>query len=465
MFVQPLLTTAAAAKMAMDTGFKATFSGAMYASPLYLEHGPGGNGVFFAVTVNNDVIALDETTGATIWTANIGPSPTAPGVPCGNVKPVGIISTPVIDAAAKTIYVAGAIGTSAISRHEVHALSVMDGAERPGFPVVVAPTSGSVTFAPSAQNQRSALSLVNGILYVAYGGHSGDCGVYHGWVVAIDTKNPKKTGAWATLGQGEGIWAAGGLASDGDGVFAVTGNSTVAVADHLNSDSEEVLRITGLGVLDRSPKNLYFPNTWHTMDGYDSDFGASNPMYLEVPGGKPDHIVFALSKDGQYYFLDPANLGGMGGQLFTGQIALGPFSIKTVPAAYTSSSGLHVVMSIRGQGGCPVPRFVGPSVLSMVIAPGVPPRLGSVPWCSPIAGAITGPIATTTDGTANAVVWYMSDGKLLARDGDTGQAIFDGGTDGGNDACSGVHDYTSPIAVKGRIIVGGDGHLCSWSVH
>jgi hypothetical protein len=213
-------------------------------------------------------------------------------------------------------------------------------------------------------------------------------------------------------------------------------------------------------VLDRSPKNLYFPKTWATMDALDSDFGASNPLYLEVPGAKPDHVLFALSKDGQFYLLDPANLGGMGGHLLTGQVALGPFSIKTVPAAYTSPSGVHVVMSLRGTGACPAPRPAPPLVLSMVIAPAAPLGIGAI-WCSSITGPIPGPIATTTDGTANALVWYMSDGKLLARDGDTGQAIFDGGTD----TCSGVRDYTSPIAVKGRIIVGGEGRLCSWSPH
>ena len=71
-FVQPALTKAAAATMAFDTGFQATFTGAMFASPLYLENGPGGKGVFFAVTTGNDVFALDETTGAVVWTHNIG---------------------------------------------------------------------------------------------------------------------------------------------------------------------------------------------------------------------------------------------------------------------------------------------------------------------------------------------------------------------------------------------------------
>jgi hypothetical protein len=33
------------------------------------------------------------------------------------------------------------------------------------------------------------------------------------------------------------------------------------------------------------------------------------------------------------------------------------------------------------------------------------------------------------------------------------------------DACTGVHKWTTPIAVKGRVVVAGDNHLCSWSPH
>src|SRR5438552_12829086 len=49
-FVQPKLTQAAAATLTLETSFSATFTGSMWASPLYLQNGPGGKGVFFAVT-------------------------------------------------------------------------------------------------------------------------------------------------------------------------------------------------------------------------------------------------------------------------------------------------------------------------------------------------------------------------------------------------------------------------------
>jgi hypothetical protein len=67
------------------------------------------------------------------------------------------------------------------------------------------------------------------------------------------------------------------------------------------------------------------------------------------------------------------------------------------------------------------------------------------------------PIATSSDGTNDAIVWVMDSGKLLGVDGETGAMIYNGGN------CSGVRQWNAPIAAKGRIIASGDGHLCSWS--
>jgi hypothetical protein len=466
-FLQPTLTKAMAAKLAKDTGFTASFTGVSdtkatnYASPLYLENGPGGKGAFFAVTSSNDVFALDETTGAVLWMKHLGDSPQQSGAGCGSIKPIGILSTPVIDATARTIFVAGAFGTTAIASHQVHALSVEDGTERTGWPVDVTKLkAGSLAFMPQPQNQRSALSLVGGIVYVAYGGHVGDCGNYHGWVVAIDSKDPTKTGAWATVGQGEAIWAAGGMASDGTSVFAVTGNSTVGATMRANSDGEQVVRLHDLAVFDRSDKNLYFPASWASMDSKDAEFGASSPLYLHMPGSTPENYLLAIAKDGHMYLLDSTNLGGMGGHVVDYAVATaGAMTVRTVPAAYTTASGLHVVFSTSDGSKCPGTAPSGGVVMSVLIAQGAPP-VPKVVWCASRSGEETAPIATTSDGLNDAIVWFMSNGKLSGVDGEDGKPVFTG-----SDSCPNVERWTSPIAVKGRIVVGGDKQLCSWSAH
>ncbi|HET6149279.1 MAG TPA: hypothetical protein VFH68_17205 [Polyangia bacterium] len=459
LFLQPALARAAVSRMAFDTGFAANFTGVMYASPLYLENGPAGKGLFFAVTTGNDVFALDETTGAVVWNHNIGPSAQASGAGCGSIHPIGILSTPVIDAEARTIYVAGAIGAAAIDRHEIHALSVDDGTERAGWPVDVGKLSyGPLKFQPQPENQRSSLSLVKGILYVAYGGHVGDCGPYHGWVIAVDTKDPTRTGAWATAGQGEGIWASGGMASDGTGVFAVTGNATGGVpAAH--RDSEEVVHLTGLATLDRSTiKHVFYPAIWAAMDAGDQDFGSSSPVYIEVPGATPPSFVAAVSKNGHLYLLDSKNLGGMNGHVVDYAIPAGAVSVHAPLAAYTTPlGGVHVVFPTNG--GVPCPTAAGAGMVSIGISAGAPPQ-PYLAWCAPI-GSRNGAISTTTDGKADVMVWYIDGGRLVARDGDTGELLYQDAAA----TCPNIQQWTSAIAVKGRIIAGATDKLCSWSLH
>jgi hypothetical protein len=456
-FVQPSLTKVVAATLAADTTFNngATFTGDVYASPLYMQNGPNGKGAFFTVTDSNTVLALDETTGTTIWSKSVGSAPSMTGVSCGFINPIGSISTPVIDGAARVIYVAGAVGTNAITDHQIHALSVDDGTEKTGWPVsALKATSGGFTFTPAPQNQRSALSLVGGTLYVAYGGHDGDCGPYHGWVIGVNTSDPAMMGAWATGGQGEGIWAPGGMASDGNGVFALTSNSTTRTTTHL--DSEEAVRITGLGTLADS----FYSSDWQAMDSADADLGANQPLYIEVPGATPSKMVVAISKNGHLYLLDAAHLGGMGGQKVDFQVAGSAGNegmlIHTVPASYVTSQGMHVVFSTDSSANCPSGSGGGAVVMSVLIPAGAPPK-PSVEWCAAASGT-PGPISTTTDGTNETVVWFVNNGKLNGVDGDTGASVFTS-----TNSCSNVKHWTSPIAVNGRIVVAGSGHLCSWS--
>jgi hypothetical protein len=444
-FVDARLTRANAARMVLDPSFKANFTGDMFASPLYLENGPGGKGVFFAVTTGNDVFALDEVTGAVVWKANVGKAAPANGVGCGGIHPLGIIATPVIDAQTRTIYVSAAVGADTIERDEVHALNVDDGTERAGWPVNVSQTLG---FDPRPHNPRSALSLVNGILYVAYGGHNGDCGDYHGRVVAIDTRAPTKVAGWATAGMGEAIWASGGMASDGDGVIASTGNRTGPNGPH--QDSEEVVRITGMATL----SDVFYPTRWQQMDATDADFASSNPVVLEVPGATPSRLVAAVAKDGHLFFLDAHKFGGLGGELIDHAVANTPMAVWTSPTAYTTAQGSYVALTVNAGALCPGGSPSSDVIVGVRVAPGAPPTAQTA-WCTSAFGR--SPISSTLDGRGEPLVWFMAGLYLRAVDGDTGANVLTS-----QDVCSGTRPWTSPIAVKGRIIVGADNHLCAW---
>jgi outer membrane protein assembly factor BamB len=456
-FVQTFLTRVSAAQMALEPNFHPTFNGDMWASPLFMQNGPGGSGAFFVVTTTNDVYAFDEFTGAQLWTRNVGQPAmlNGPNAPCGSIHPLGIIATPVIDAQARTIFLAAAVGSAtAIERQEVHALSVDDGTERPGWPIDVAARFG---FDPQPANPRSALSLVNGIVYVAYGGHFGDCGLYQGRVIAIDSTDPTNAAMWVTGGLGEAVWAPGGMPSDGNGVIAVTGNRHMGSGAH--QDSEQVTRVTGMAVVNRTDDDIFYPANWQTMDAMDLDLGCNNAILVDVPGAKPSNLVVSISKDGHFYVLDRAHFGGLAGQLVDFKVAAPAMSISTAPTAYKTPLGVRVAFTVTGMSvGCP--SGGGSSmVLSVLLRPGAPTK-PVLAWCAPIAGdgAV---ITTSTTGMNESIVWYMSGDKqatLQGVDGDTGKPVFTG-----TEACGVIQKWTSPIAVNGRIIVGASGRLCSYS--
>jgi hypothetical protein len=209
--------------------------------------------------------------------------------------------------------------------------------------------------------------------------------------------------------------------------------------------------------------NIFYPSSFRTMDTNDADFGASSPVYID----SPSPMVAAISKDGHLYLMNSKNLGGVGGQLADLVISVdGPMAVHTAPAAYATAQGMHIALTTNFMAQCPSGGPTGTVVMSVLIPAGSPP-VPRVLWCAATSAAALGfpasPMATTTDGKSEAVVWFINGTKLMGVDGDTGATVFGGGA--AADACTGVHKWTAPIAVKGRIIVAGDGHLCSWSAH
>ena len=453
-FVRAAMTKARAVTMAVDATFNATYGNAIVsATPVYLENGPGGKGAFFVGTQGNDFYAFDETTGAQLWTTNAG----APGNGGCDGQGKGMMAAPAIDAASGTIFVAAANGPG-LQSFKVHAYSVNDGSERAGWPVDVGQVIGGGVDL-SRQNQRGALLLVNGILYVPLGGQNGDCAGARGRVVAIDIADPTRTGSWSTGDDGSTIWGQGGLASDGTAVFAITGNhfpnDTVPA---VHADSEEVVRLTGLAQLARSDQNIFYPSRWAAMDAGDLDFGSNSPVVFDVPGAMPVKYVAAPAKDGHLYFLDAANLGGMGGEKIDLMVGQEGSSLFTAPAAYQTTKGAYVVVNVSG-AHCPTGSAAGGRVMmGLSIAVNAGAIAPTVAWCA-ANGDATSPAVTTTDGRTDAIVWFITGGALNGVDGDTGAMVYRGG-----DGVCNVQGWTAVIAAKGaRIVAASGSKLCSWS--
>jgi hypothetical protein len=489
-FTEPGLSASTVQMMKPDATFNgnATFpmNGNMQnqgtASVLYLEAGPAqagcpagatgckataraaGAGLFFAfpaLGANPNVVAFDETTGLPVWTAHV----TTGGD--------GIRGTPVIDPASRRLFV-----VTGNNPHLVHALSVDSGVEMTsgGWPVTLSKTTVSyngAAFNSSGQNQHGASLLLNDILYIPFGGQYGDGGTYLGWIVAVDITNPTRLAGWATQSPRSGIWGSGGLASDGTNVFGVTGDTTSQPRS--SSDSEEVVRVTGLAQFTRNEASVFVPTEWQSWDKptADLDFGASTPAYVPLAAGSnPPGLLVAPAKAGRLFVLDAADLSAgnyptPGGSLADLVVASTTAeSVYTAPTIYTSASGLHATINVgEGPANCPAgTKTSSEMVISVLLQPGQIPIAKEV-WCAPNSGGghtNYPPISTTTDGvSADALVWFVSGSQLEAVDGDTGKEVVT--TTGA--ACDGVPSMSFPIAVKNRIVVSALGHLCSWSVN
>ena len=167
--------------------FDGYVEGHIYAQPLYW-HPPGSErGLIIAATESDFVYALDAATGRVIWHTSLGHPVPRVALPCGNIDPLGITGTPVIDTSRAAVYLDAMIDDRGAPRHLVYGLRLSDGSVLPGFPVDVAAgvTARGISFDPAAQNQRGALALMNDRIFVPFGGNYGDCGDYHGSVVAL----------------------------------------------------------------------------------------------------------------------------------------------------------------------------------------------------------------------------------------------------------------------------------------
>ncbi len=458
-YVDRAFTRAAAARLHRDPSFHAPLRGPAYAQPLYwTASGPAEKDLLLVATEQNEVAAFDASTGAPIWRQSLGPPVPLRHLPCGNIDPLGITGTPVVDPASRTLFV-DAMTTpdgGRTKRHVIAALSIDDGSMRRGWPVDVASVrAGSVRFNPAVQNQRGALALLGGTVYVPYGGHFGDCAEYHGWVVGVPVRDPASPRAWATRARGGGIWAPGGIASDGTALYAATGNTFGATAWN---DGEAVIRFRPGPVFSEQPGDFFAPASWPALDRTDQDLGGSGALLLDLPGGKPSELVVALGKDGYAYLIDRHRMGGVGGAVAARRVSAG--GIINAPAAYATDSGTYV--AFKGSG-LDFPRGQAGNLVAIKIGAAAPPTV-SVAWCAEQHGAGS-PIATTTDGRSDTIVWSVGaegDNRLRGFDGESGRVIFDGGAPG--DRMSLVRRYQSPIVAKGRIFVAGDNELYAFTL-
>ena len=448
LYIDSAFTRSAAVNVTRNLNFNGTISGNVYAQPLYVEGGPGGRAKVIVATESNNVYALDAVTGTVIWRRNVGP-PVTSGLPCGNINPLGITGTPVVHLASRSLFFDAMIN-GAIKKHFIFSLNVDTGATNAGWPVDVNATAryNGMTFTSSIQNQRAALGLVNGVVYVPYSGHFGDCGTYHGWVVGVPINNPSSVTAWAPTAIGGGIWGHGGVASNGTNMFVITGN-TFNTGGHWGG-GEAIIRLRAGPVFSGSPIDYWAPTNWLSLDNGDTDLGGSGAVLIDVPGATPSQLALALGKDGKAYLLNRNNLGGITAPLASANVA--NYVIGQSAASYRTRQGTYFVF-----------RAGSSAVSAYKITATNPPTI--VPAWSVSQTGKGSPWVTTTDGTNNAIVWVVGaegDQRLHGYNGDTGAVIYAGG--GPNELMANTRKWNNGIVARGRIYFAASNKVYAFAV-
>ena len=268
--------------------------GAVYAEPLVV----GGH--IIAVTENDTAYALDPSTGAVIWSKHLGTPVRLATLPCGDINPLGITGTPAYDAATGSLFMVAEVSGP---HHVLFALDATTGAIRWSRNVDI---SGDT---PITHQQRPALAVANGYVYIGFGGLAGDCGQYKGKVVGVPTSGSGGTSAYRVPVAREGaVWATGGPVIDSAGnLYISTGNGS-STGTYDGSDS--VIELSpALKIIGR-----FAPAIWASDNASDLDLGSTNPAL--VPGG----WVFQIGKRGIGYVMHQGALGGIGGQVSSASI-------------------------------------------------------------------------------------------------------------------------------------------------
>jgi len=450
--------------------------GKVDAEPLYASNvavpNNGTHNLVIAATENDSVYAFDADSGATIWqisTLKTGET-TSDDRNCTQITPqIGVTSTPVID---RTQGPNGAVYVVAMSKdgsgnyyQRLHALDLALGSELFGGPVTVQATypgtgdnsnGTNVVFDPGQYAERSALLLLNGVIYTGWTSHC-DIRPYTGWIIGYSESTLAQTSVLNVTPNGDegSIWMAGaGLAADssgniyfldangdfdtnlnasgfpGDGDYGnafmklSTSGNQLAVADYFEMDNgvEESDSDTDLG----SGGTIVLP---------DLSDGSGNTWHLAVGAGK-DSNLYLLNRDSMGKF--SANNNNIYQEL-AGAL---PGGVWAMPAYFNNTV-------YYGSVGSPIQAFTITDAKLSTSATSQTANSFEYPGATPSISA---------NGTSNAIVWAVENTNpavLHAYNATNLTEIYNSNqAPNGRDHFFDGNKFITPMIVNGKVFVG-----------
>jgi hypothetical protein len=453
--------------------------GQVYGQPLYESHVafPGGkiHNVLFVVTENDSVYAFNANGGALIWhdslahpSDGITPIPATVTDDTTDLTPIiGITSTPVIDPNTGTIYTCASfqITKNGVVTYEqrLYALNIVTGAEdRDVLIKASAPGNGNgsvngiVSFNALRNLQRSALTLNNGHVYIAWSSH-GDTGTYHGWIIGYNAATFAQTFAWTDTPNGSegGIWSSGdGLAVDQQGdMFALIGNGTFDEDPSLGDMNDYGESIVEFNPGSGHVNDFFAVDNYNLLNVQDLDLNSGGIMLMtNLSGPNSTEAVFS-GKQGTIYVTDTADLGGFNANTNNDVEELsgdnGLASSFDTPAYFDNrvyyegaySDELKYYPVVNGQLNASGVVFGGQSYTY----PGASPEISA-------------------NGTSNGIVWIVGDNanghaELDAYNANTLSEIYTSEQNPSRDQAGTFNKFAPPTIANGRVFVAAQGEI------
>ncbi len=468
-------------------------TGQVYAQPLYVSNlaipGQGTHNVVFVATENNDVYAFDANSnagasGGLLWHVNLGLAAATPNSffanrygPYHDIDPqVGITSTPVIDLSTDTMYVdafTNDVAGQNVYSHHIHALDITTGQDKVAPMLVSAAMDGNgvegngttVTFDAEQQLQRPALTLLNGVLYVAYGSYA-DTDPYHGWVLGFDpttlqllsvfNDTPNLLTPPGSNPDEGGIWQSGaGLASDGTNLYLMTANGdfNAALGDYgdsvlklaTDSSTQANPNINGYGL---KVADYFTPYNQLALSNADEDLGSGGGIVLtDQPGPYPDEFI-GSGKQGTVYVVNLNNMGQYNSSTdnVIQEVSLGHGNWDS-PAYFNGTVYYHAVGDV----------LKAYSLTNGLLSP-APTEQSTISYSG--QGATP---SISSNGTANGIVWDVQyDGShqvLHAYDATTLAELYDSNQDAARDQMGAGVKFITPTIADGEVFVGSSNAL------
>jgi hypothetical protein len=471
--------------------FSYPLDGKAYASPLYVANvnipGQGFHNVVYVATEHDSVYAFDADglSSNPLWHVSFINPPTITTVPandtgeCCDISPeIGITGTPVIDPATGTLYVVAKTkegsGSNTNYLQRLHALDITTGAEKFGGPVVIQATvpgtgmgsqGGQLSFYALLENQRPALLLSNGVVYIAFSSH-GDNQPYHGWVLGYNATTLQQSMAFCVTanGEGAGVWmSGGGLATDSDGnIYFVTGDGTFDADSGGVNYGDSFVKINPSGaVLD-----YFTPHVQAALNAGNIDLGSGGLLMLPDQPGPYPHLLLSAGKDGTIYLLNRDNMGHYNpnndNQIVQSLVDIFPFGTPE-PGNYSAPVYFngHVYFS-------PISDNVQVFQLSNGLLSTAPTSRSSEIYAYP-----GGTLAISANGNTNGILWVVqrhgvdptgggtvAPGVLRAYDpNNLSIELYNSDQAGLQDTMDYATKFNVPLVANGKVFIAGENQL------